>query len=164
MTWDYEQQHPDAYARARVQADADGLPLKNLCAATASRHYIMQGVLRSVRYMTRDLVAKLKRIGWQLNPHMALVGRGHLIVCQDLNNIAGPDHVCIAVAVSKEINGVWHCMVVDNYGAEPYLRNLGAGKRTPMDYSLVVPGPADTAASLVAEAHRLLEQAMDKLS
>lgn len=60
--------------------------------------------------------------------------RGNIVVCMDGNHNGLTDHVGISNGVIDA--GMMKYWMVDNQSDDPYLRNIGPGKRTPVLYVL----------------------------
>ena len=128
--------HAKMYQAARDLADASGLPKRNLCAATASQHFMAAGMLSEVHYWTAYLISELEKQAHTLITNPADLLPGDFVASLDVNENGAPDHVYFIYGNPYQRNNKWYASVVDNYNAKPHVRNLGVGKRTPMDYAM----------------------------
>jgi len=116
---------------------------QDACAVTASVFLLMAGEPLVVAHLPAERLAdELKRNRWIIVPDSEPPQAGDVFVCEDLNGNKLADHVGIVAGIGPtDQPGRFQAM--DNqtaqFGWKPYLRNIGPGNKTPVDYWLRSP-------------------------
>lgn len=130
----------DPSARLRVSLAAiEALPGNgNRCAATLTLWLREWGIMPDtvMFHWTASLLSALPMEQFRRIHYPKDVQPLDLIICEDNNRNGAPDHVGIALSGPGD-SPMYLVKFLDNqHGFAPYMRNLGSGPKTPMQYAL----------------------------
>ena len=111
---------------------------KDACAATLSIFLKQAGFPHTFGTWAQSEADELLLNGWDKIYPSALAKAGDVFVCEDKNGNGATDHVGVVYGMSMDPNEFW---AIDNrtdrcLDGKPYLRNIGKGIYTPVEYFL----------------------------
>jgi hypothetical protein len=122
---------------AMVKSQYPAFP-KDACGAVLSTFLKQAGFHHTFGLWAQAEAEEMTLNGWEKIDPKTPIKSGDVFVCADYNKNGATDHVGVVYSMSADPDEFWaidnrtdHCV-----GGKPYLRNIGKGIYTPVDYFL----------------------------